>query len=272
MAEQSWIASHLQAPYLSMQSFLRPAHWQMPEHAHPFYQIIYVTEGVLQAFCGAETLYISQGQAHILPPGCPHRLSSPKGYRQLGLDVDPASTIRDIPQLLKDYVPSPTVISCPEALNDVFQLLVPAPLSRLEQARRTALLDHLIFRLLSAHAGDSACRFDLRLSEYLSEHLHEPFSLEKIAAAFFMSVPQLERMSRQHFGSSVMQLYHQRRLMEAKALLLSSGKSISAIAEQLSFCDAAHFCHFFKSRCGLSPARYRRLSQDSGDDRFFPSR
>ena len=264
--ERNRIWSDLRPPFLSLQTFTRPAGWEMGEHSHSFYQLIYVTGGVLNVGWGQRVFQVSRGQAHLLPPGFSHWLSSPGGYVQLGLDMDTQPDARDIVSLLRDYFPEPVVISCPEALSLAEGLFrAPSAFSRIERARLMTRLDSLVFFLLDAQSHTERESFDLRLCAYLDGHLNESVTLEEISAQFFLSPAQLERLTHRYFGCGVMEMRSRRREAEAKALLLSSAESIAGIAETLGFCDAAHFCHFFKKRCGLSPGNYRRLAQDGGD-------
>ncbi len=46
-------------------------------------------------------------------------------------------------------------------------------------------------------------------------------------------------------------------VLEAKVLLRSTDNTISQVAQQLHFDDQAHFAHFIKQRCGLSPTELR---------------
>ena len=249
----------LRGPYREAHALQRSGPWSMGEHSHSFFQIILVLDGVLRVDCGGTVWRLSRGQAHVLPPGYSHALSSQNGYGQLGVDVDCVSDERDILPLLRDYFSRPAAVSCPEALSDAEALLdVSAVGNRIAGARQATLLDAIMIRLLTAHTRAGAERFDMRLSEYVDAHLQEKITLEAVAAEFHMSVPQLERMTRRHFGGGVMELRSQRRLNRARLMLTASEESISKIAEELGFCDLAHFSHFFRQRCGVSPSEYRR--------------
>jgi len=251
--------SGLRGPYREAHALRRSGPWSMGEHSHPFYQIILVTDGVLRVDSGGSVWRLSRGQAHVLPPGCTHALSTMNGYEQLGVDVDCEGDERDIVSLLQDYFARPAVVSCPEALADVSALLdVGAVGNRIAGARQVSLLDGIVIRLLTAYTRAGTERFDMRLTEYIDAHLQEKITLEAVAAEFHMSTPQLERLTRRHFGGGVMELRSQRRLNRARLLLTASEDSVSQIAESLGFCDLAHFSHFFRQRCGMSPSEYRK--------------
>lgn len=254
-----FVIDSVRSPYREVPMLTRSGPWSMSEHTHPFYQIIYVTDGLLRVDSGGSTWRLGRGQAHVLPPGFAHALSTQNGYGQMGLDVDCEGDERDILPLMRDYFTRPTVVNCPEALSDVNAMTDAGIVgNRIAGARLTALLDTVVVKLLTAHTRAGTERFDMRLSEYIDAHLHERITLEQVAAEFHMSVPQLERMAGRHFGGGVMELRSQRRLNQARLLLTASEDSVTRIAERLGFCDLAHFSHFFRQRCGVSPSEYRR--------------
>ncbi len=258
-AESGFVIGDIQRPYREIQLFKRGADWNLGWHSHPFYQIILVTNGMLCVRCGADVWYLNRGQAHVLPMGCEHALSTKHGYEQLGIDLNVVGDERDIMPLLRDYVPQPTVINCPEALDDIGVLIDRCSIgNRISCARQISLLDTIVIKFLEAHTRSGTARFDMRLSGYINSHLADKLSLEDIAEEFHMSVPHLERMTRRHFGCSVIELRNARRLTNAKALLVSTDESISSIADRLGFCDQAHFSRFFKQRCNMSPSDYRQ--------------
>ncbi len=59
-------------------------------------------------------------------------------------------------------------------------------------------------------------------------------------------------------GRSAHDILNQMLLLEAKALLISTGLSISEIAFKLNHSDPSSFTRFFKSNTGKSPKEYRQ--------------
>jgi len=60
------------------------------------------------------------------------------------------------------------------------------------------------------------------------------------------------------FGHGVKDLIAERRLLEAKRLLLFTVRSLEAIAYEVGLKDAAYFSRFFRARTGLPPSEWRR--------------
>lgn len=98
-----------------------------------------------------------------------------------------------------------------------------------------------------------------RLEMYLNEHYKEKLTLKRISTDLQIGTTKLCAMSKKMSGgSTLMRIISQRRVNEAKRLLVKSDESISAVAEKVGFTDYNYFTKIFKSVTGVSPSRYRR--------------
>lgn len=96
---------------------------------------------------------------------------------------------------------------------------------------------------------------------YLTEHACEPFSKERTAANFLMSYSRLAALFKKEKGIPMGE-YHNRARMEAACRLLRSTLlPVGEVADRLGFADPLYFSKKFRAFAGLSPAAYRRLSQ-----------
>lgn len=96
---------------------------------------------------------------------------------------------------------------------------------------------------------------------YLTEHAREPFNKERTAANFLMSYSRLAALFKQEKGIPMGE-YHNRARMEAACRLLRSTLlPVGEVADRLGFADPLYFSKKFRAFAGLSPAAYRRLSQ-----------
>lgn len=68
----------------------------------------------------------------------------------------------------------------------------------------------------------------------------------------------LDKAAREVFGLSVKELLLERRLLEAKRLLMFTVRSVEDIAGEIGFEDPAYFSRFFRKRIGEAPAAWRR--------------
>ncbi|MBB2830583.1 UNVERIFIED_ORG: AraC family transcriptional activator of pobA [Rhizobium esperanzae] len=64
----------------------------------------------------------------------------------------------------------------------------------------------------------------------------------------------LDKAAREFFGRSVKELLLERRLLEAKRLLMFTVRSVEDIADEIGFEDPTYFSRFFRKRTGDAPA------------------
>lgn len=93
--------------------------------------------------------------------------------------------------------------------------------------------------------------------EYIEAHLGEPLLLCDLAAQVSLSEYHFARMFRQSMGVAPHQFVMQRRMARAKALLLSSNRSLTDIALACGFNSASHFSNRFKAVKGITPSQLR---------------
>lgn len=95
-----------------------------------------------------------------------------------------------------------------------------------------------------------------RLREYLEAHYAESVSLEQLAGLVHRHPRHLIEAFRRAYGVPPHTYLLQRRVREAKRLLLG-GQAPLDVALALGFYDQAHFSGTFKRFTGVSPGRFR---------------
>ena len=90
--------------------------------------------------------------------------------------------------------------------------------------------------------------------------LDEPLELREMAHRANISVRQVERLFREHLGSSPKAFYLDLRLAKARTLLRRTLGSLRTIALECGFGSPSHFCHAYKRRYGIPPTHERRSS------------
>lgn len=88
--------------------------------------------------------------------------------------------------------------------------------------------------------------------------LDEPMELREMARRANISVRQVERLFREHLGSSPKTFYLDLRLAKARTLLRRTLGSLRTIALECGFGSPSHFCHAYKRRYGIPPTHERR--------------
>ncbi len=99
----------------------------------------------------------------------------------------------------------------------------------------------------------------IRMRVFMKKHYLKQWSLEVFAKEFGCSLSNFKSTFSQAYNSSPKKWLKEQRLNASLKFLLSDERSISDIAFELSFSDAAHFTNSFKKNYGLSPTEFKRL-------------
>jgi AraC family transcriptional activator of pobA len=86
---------------------------------------------------------------------------------------------------------------------------------------------------------------------------HKETALSAYAAALGVTANHLNDTLRRETGQPAGELIRQRRLLEAKRLLLHSDLSVSEVGYRLGFDDPSYFSRFFRRYARASPADFR---------------
>lgn len=130
-------------------------------------------------------------------------------------------------------------------------------LGRLEQeSGLAAIVDALTARrssrARSSRDGGQAIRF---ARAWIDAHFKESFGLREVAAAAGLSVFRLGHLFKDVVGLSPIAFRNQRRVNEARSLLLR-GWPIADVAAEVGFADQSHLTRQFQRIVGTSPLRY----------------
>ena len=98
--------------------------------------------------------------------------------------------------------------------------------------------------------------------DFLSGHLSEPFSEDRVARAAGLSPSRLRHLFRTQLGDSLRHFQETMRLERAKDLLSMSGQTIGEIALALGFENPFYFSLRFKKHTGENPRAFRRRTSN----------
>jgi transcriptional regulator GlxA family with amidase domain len=88
--------------------------------------------------------------------------------------------------------------------------------------------------------------------------IESPLSLAELSDGLGISSRQLERLFKEHLGTSVGRQYRAIRLDHARTLLRETGLPVSEVALASGFAGASHFSRVFSTAFGYGPSAYRR--------------
>ena len=123
--------------------------------------------------------------------------------------------------------------------------------------RASAVLSYIIYSILGQGERDEKTLVRT-LCDYLSENYRTISSNEEVARALNYHESYLNKMMREHMGTTVHQYINRKRLGEAEQLLLYSQMSVEEICERVGFVNTKHFSTLFRHKYGVSPSKYRK--------------
>lgn len=149
--------------------------------------------------------------------------------------------------MLKEYQQEP--------INyQVIKHLLSALLARLEADSKKEYLDQ------QAANRSQLITFDSFL-KILEFNYKRPESADFYADKLNMSTRNLNLISQSVFGKSITDIVETRKLIEARNLLLNSGKTVSEIGYELGYNEKSYFTRVFRKKTGVTPTEYRDRMQ-----------
>jgi AraC family transcriptional regulator, transcriptional activator of pobA len=91
----------------------------------------------------------------------------------------------------------------------------------------------------------------------VATNLSQYSKVEEFADMLFVTPNHLTQSIKETSGKSPKEFITQRRLLEAKTLLLNSTNTVSEISYLLNFSEPTHFTKFFKKETSLTPIEFR---------------
>jgi AraC family transcriptional regulator, transcriptional activator of pobA len=94
----------------------------------------------------------------------------------------------------------------------------------------------------------------------VASNLQRNSKVEEFADMLFVTPNHLTQSIKETSGKSPKEFITQRRLIEAKTLLLSSTNTIAEISHLLNFSEPTHFTKFFKKETSFTPIEFRLMN------------
>lgn len=96
-----------------------------------------------------------------------------------------------------------------------------------------------------------------KLNRFLTEHLHEDLSSERICSAMGLGRTALYRLAKQTYGCGVKEYLRTLRIRGAAELLVTTDLTNSEICLQVGISDYNYFFRVFRAQTGVTPQAYR---------------
>jgi AraC-like DNA-binding protein len=258
-------------------------------HAHDFPALAYFERDGGALLSGNRRLAARAGDLFIVPPGLVMSgedlgaLAAAGGW---GVAFTPYALGADAPGSLLSWHTHPLL--SPFVFGDATSTLRfnvppaqrPAWTARLEALDREllgrragfreAVLGHLTLLLVDVARLTGDVPGDLRLNdqpllaevfEVIEQRYRERLSLRDIAREVSLTPGYLTTAVRQRTGRTVLEWIAERRLAEARRLLVETDRSVEEIARAVGYHDAGYFIRSFRRAHAVTPLTWRRAAQ-----------
>lgn len=96
-----------------------------------------------------------------------------------------------------------------------------------------------------------------KLVEVIEEHYLQNLSNDAYAKMLHTNTSSLMHQVKRNTGKTLFKLVQERKLLEAKKLIVQTNDSLAQIAYHLNFREPAHFTNWFKKLSGQTPQQFR---------------
>lgn len=235
-----------------------PSGFQLDNHAHPWAQLLYATDGVLtvtvDAADGRGSWVVPSHRAAWIPGGVQHHLEATGSVRLRTLYLRPDVTLA-----------LPTSC-CVMGVTPLLRELVLETIARGMLREDIASEQRLAGVLVDQLAGTSEVLLDLRMphdararrvADAVIADLRADTSLSQLGVSSGAGVRTLERIFLTQTGATFGRWRQRARLLHAMRLL-ASGNSVTAVALAVGYESTSAFIAMFKRALGTTPGVHFR--------------
>ena len=258
------------------EDIIRPKSMLWP-HKHSFYEILWIEQGTSHHMIDQHSFELSDDCLFFIAPGQVHELDHSedvKGY-SIMFTEEFLSLGHAQPDLLAGLSFLENTYSRPAfPVNQNQTANLTTILQSLHQEtgrkdKSEAVIRHLLLAFLfniqrlmaDANQAENDNISVLTLKKFrklIEEHYKKETRLSFFAAQLFITVPNLNEISKKITGKTAGELIRERIWLEAKRMLIHSHESVGQIAANLGFKDFSYFSRQFKKQEGISPATFKK--------------
>lgn len=97
-----------------------------------------------------------------------------------------------------------------------------------------------------------------KISDYLSEHLADSFTLDHLCQTFHLGKSRMKELFQSQKGMGVMEAFKQLKIEQAKSYMREEAFNITQIASLLGYTSIHYFSRDFKKTVGMAPSDYAK--------------
>lgn len=247
---------NLLPPYEVVSLRNRKPGWRSQLCQNPRFELCLVTKGSLKVVLQNKEYTLRTSDMYLVPASDPHISYTETGFSQMAINFRIQEDERGLITMLKKSAKSISIWHQCQLLQAAAEFMEMGDLLTLQdQLYAAQRLDAIVLSFMKWK--DHSSVFQQQLRSLLENHLATPLTLQEIAEEMSYSRAQVQRVTQQQLGCSVMEFYRRIRLQKACEWLLYSDLHVGWIAESLGFSDQSHFQSFFKDRMHMTPKQFR---------------
>lgn len=245
-------------------------------HFHDFFELILILEGQCRIILDGQLVTMGEGDVVAVVPHVKHEINS-TGCSLLSVQFEQSVFEKTLPHPIHPNFECNSALqgnnSAFDALRRLMALLVKNNADKQTgyELRNWSLVYEIMdvmfnnFRVEDSKIQETrAHRYADRITkitQIISAHYTEPFTLSQLAEEIHLSVPYLSKFFDQQFGMTFLTYLTQIRLTHSVDLLLHSEKSIEQVSAESGFPNSHAFVQAFKKEYNLLPSSYRRKNR-----------
>ncbi len=219
----------------------------------PYNELTVVIKGRLDYTIGGARVSISDGEAIFIPSGTERgREANSEVADYVSFNFTTDEDI-ELPLLISGATVSDALL-----IITALDSIAASPYYNLKD-KAEHLLAALISVFLDRVRNESFSPLTRQIIGYIHDNLGKRITLSDIGRLTFFSPIYCDAVFKRECGKSIINYLIDRRIDEAKRLIMERATSLSDIAEAVGFGDYNYFSRIFKRRSGYSPSEYRRM-------------
>lgn len=173
-----------------------------------------------------------------------------KNGRDFIQKIIPQNTLTKFIESLDFYFDTPELVN-----KELLELKIRELIMILIQTKNAESIFQLVSELFTPEK--------ISIKEVINNHIYAHISIEKLAELSNMSVSSFKRNFKKIYNDTPLNYLNSQRLERAKELLTLSDATVSEIAYETGYADAAYFSRLFKKKYKVAPTQYSKMSKIS---------
>ena len=250
-----------------------------PPEIHDFWEFIYVLSGDIEYAVNDANNSLKSGQMLLLPPNAFHQftVSNKKDANLLFICFECFSPIVQPLANFPLFVSNEDSELLSNIINEIRATFKTSSLDKLiplenpilggEQCIKN-LFETLIIRLLRHpelytqnkiffHTEDNVDAICKQIHLFLKKNVYKKITIDEVANNINYSKYYISHIFKERYKKSIISLFNELKIEEAKKLLASTAISITNISNMRNFSDPRFFNHTFKKYVNRTPSSYR---------------